>query len=514
MTPDVEKNGSPAPSRDVRPRWRVRLRRWGTSLHRLTAVGLATLLLVLVNLLAVRLDVQWRLPGPHGGLSQRARAMMAATHGEVEVKVLLPRSHKEFEPLRQLLANLRDAAAAAADGARLEIELVDPYRDLARAAQLARLYDVTGWAVVFVKGERVEKVPLDEMVETIEPADEGLVATAPPLRRFRGEQLCVTALARLAQPRRPVIYALEGQGERDIDDYDLLGGYSDFAREIRRDGYDLRKLRLAGGDGIPADCDVLLIAGPRQPPATEVRGTIEAYLARGGRLLFLADRARELPHGWEGVMERLGLRFANLTAVGARTLGGFYLIVDRFSLHPIARELERNAVYFVNPQVIDVIAPQQGGAADHLRTDVVAAAPNGAWGETDPDQLPRRFDPGIDRQGRLPLVVAVELGAGLGADVGLRPMRAVVFGDSHVAVNAVLSGGRTGNRDLLLNAIHWLAESGAPAGPSLMAEGNALQLGLTRSRQIRFFQHSTIYWPLLVAVLGYLRVAARRRRQE
>ena len=513
MTRGAGRTGRRTPAGGARPRWRIRLRRWGSGLHRLATIGLATLLLVLVNLLVVRLGVQWRLPGPDAGLSQRARTMMAATRGEVEVKVLLPRSHKDFEPLRQLLANLRDAAAAAG-GARLAVEHVDPYRDLARAAQLARLHGVTGWAVVFVKGERVEKVPLDEMVETIEPADEGLVATAPPLRRFRGEQLCVTALARLAQPRRPVIYALEGQGERDIDDYDLLGGYSDFAREIRRDGYDLRKLRLAGGDGIPADCDVLLIAGPRQPPATEVRGTIEAYLARGGRLLFLADRARELPHGWEGVIERLGLRFANLTAVGARTLGGFYLIVDRFSLHPIARELERNAVYFVNPQVIDVIAPQQGGAADHLRTDVVAAAPNGAWGETDPDQLPRRFDPGIDRQGRLPLVVAVELGAGLGADVGLRPMRAVVFGDSHVAVNAVLSGGRTGNRDLLLNAIHWLAESGAPAGPSLMAEGNALQLGLTRSRQIRFFQHSTIYWPLLVAVLGYLRVAARRRRQE
>ena len=212
-------------------------------------------------------------------------------------------------------------------------------------------------------------------------------------------------------------------------------------------------------------------------------------------------------------MERLGLRFANLTAVGARTLGGFSLIVDRFSPHPIARELEKNAVYFVNPQVIDVLAPEQGAATDRLLADVVVAAPDGAWGETDPDRLPRRFDPGVDRQGRLPLVVAVELGAGLGADVGLHSMRAVVFGDSHVAVNAVLSGGRTGNRDILLNAIHWLAESGLPSAPSLMAEGNALQLGLSRSRQIRFFLHSAVYWPLLVAVFGWLRVAARRRQE-
>ena len=489
-----------------------RPRRWRAGAHRLTTLALATLLLVIVNLLAVRLDLRWRLPGPHPTLSPRARTMMASTRGDVAVTVLLPRSHKDFEPLRQLLASLRDAGLAEG-GARLTVESVDPHRDLARAALLARTYGVAGWAVVFDCGGRVEKVGLDEMVETVEPVADHLVATAPRRTRFRGEQLCVTALARLARPRTPVIYALGGQGERDTENYDLLNGYTDFAREIRREGYDLRKLAISGADGIPGDCDVLLIAGPRRPPAAEVRAAVESYLARGGRLLFLADRAAELPHGWEGVLERLGLKFAGLTAVGARTLGGFNLIVDRFSPHPIARELEKNAVYFVNPQVIDVLAPEQGAATDSLLADVVVAAPDGAWGETDPDRLPRRFDPGTDRQGRLPLVVAVERGAGLGEDVGLRPMRAVVFGDSTVAVNAVLAGGRTGNRDLLLNAINWLAESGLPSAPSLLAEGNALQLGMSRRRQIRFFLHSAVYWPLLVAVLGVLRVSVRRRQE-
>jgi hypothetical protein len=491
-------------------RW---VRRRGREAHRLITVGLMTALLILVNLLAIRLNVNWRLPGPRPALSQRARTMMASTRGKVAVTVLLPRSHKEFEPVRQLLANLRDAGQEAR-GAQLSIEYVDPHRDLARAAQLARAYGVTGWAVVFACEGRVEKIGLDEMIETVAPTEDPLFATAPRRTRFRGEQLCVTALARLARPQTPIIYALSGQGERDFENYDLLGGYTDFAREIRREGYDLRKLVLSGAGNVPDDCDVLLVAGPRRPPATEVRAAIETYLARGGRLFFLADRAREIPHGWEGVLERLGLKFANLTAVGARTLGGFNLIVDRFSPHPIARELEKNAVYFVNPQVIDVLATEDTAATDRLRADVVVAAPDGAWGETDPDRRPRRFDAGVDRQGRLPLVVAVELGAGLGADVGLRPMRAVVFGDSHVAVNAVLSGGRTGNRDLLLNAINWLAESGLPSAPSLVAEGNVLRLGMTRRRQIRFFLHSAVYWPLLVAALGFLRVSIRRRQES
>ena len=489
---------------------RAGLRRGLRQAHRWLATGLATLLLVLVNLLASRLNVYGRFPVQADGLSHRARTLMASTRGEVEVKVLLPRSHVIFEPLRQLLANMQDAAAEAG-GATLRIEIIDPHRDLARAAQLASQLGVTGWQVVFLHAGRVEKVALEEMLETVDPRSVAVMTTAPRRTRFRGEQLCVTALARLARPRRPVIYASTGQGERDFASYDSLSGYSDLAREIRREGYMLHTLALADAGAVPDDCDVLLVAGPRRVPIPEVRAAIEAYLARGGRLLLLLDRPTELPHGWERVLDRLGLRLAHLTAVGARTLGGFHLIVDRFSSHPIARELERNAVYFVNPQVIDVLDGGESAAPDRPRAEVVVAAPDGAWGETDPDDVPRRFDPGTDRQGRLPLVVAVELGTGLGDDVGLRAMRAVVVGDSNFGVNAVLSGGRTGNRDLLLNAVNWLTESGLPSASSLMAEGNVLQLGMSRRRQIRFFLHSAVYWPLLIAVLGVGCVTLRRR---
>ena len=487
-----------------------RARRWGRGVHRLTAVGLATVLLILVNLLAVRLNIEWRIPQRHSVLSQRAQTMMASTHGQVSVTVLMPRAHAIFEPLRQLIGNLRDAARDGG-GATLTVEYVDPHRDLGRAAQLARQYGVSGWAVVFACGERVEKVALDEMIETVEPTSSGVITTAPRRTRFRGEQLCVTALARLARPKRPVVYALSGQGERDFEDYDPLTGYTDLAREIRREGYDLRKLVLSAADAVPADCDVLLVAGPQRPPIPEVRAAIEAYLAQGGHLMLLIDRAAEIPNGWESILARLGLRFANLTAVGSRTQGGFHLIVDRFGTHPMARELEKNAVYFVNPQVIDLIEQGRDVAADHPRAEVVAAAPDGAWGEADPDHVPRRYDPDSDRKGRLPLVVAVEVGAMLGADVGLRSMQAVVFGDSNFGVNALLAGGRTGNRDLLLNALNWLAEGGLPSAPSLVAEGNVLQLGMSRGRQIRFFTHSVVYWPLTIAFLGFVCVAIRRR---
>ena len=72
-----------------------RARRWGRGVHRLTAVGLATVLLILVNLLAVRLNIEWRIPQRHSVLSQRAQTMMASTH-----------------PLRMMLAAMLSAMSA------------------------------------------------------------------------------------------------------------------------------------------------------------------------------------------------------------------------------------------------------------------------------------------------------------------------------------------------------------------------------------------------------------------
>ncbi|MDD5706878.1 MAG: Gldg family protein [Kiritimatiellae bacterium] len=491
--------------------WRRRRQRWSAGTHLAADLVLAAALVTLLNLLAPRLDTGWYLPGRHAALSPRARTLMASTRGVIRATALIPPSHPAFEPLRQLLRNLQNAARDA-DAAKLEIVHVDPYRELARAAQLARQFDVTGWAVIFESQGRREMVMADEMYE---PGGPTHVTERPGAgsrrRRFLGEQLCVTAIARLARPSTPVVYALSGHGERDLEDYDPLNGYADLAREIRREGYDLRALSLPQAGDVPTDCDVLLIAGARRPPSAEERARLEAYLTRGGRLLLLSDRADVLPTGWESILDCLGLRFANVTAVGAQTLAGHAMTVDTFGAHTITRDLRNTAIYFVSPQVIDIAAPRPDASPDQPRAEIVVAAPPAAWGETNPDLTPRHFDPDVDRKGTLALVVAVERGAGTGADIGLKPLRAVVIGDSHFAVNSLLAGGRSGNRDLLLNAINWLSEGGRPTAASAPADSGTLQFGLSRRKQLRFIVRSVVLWPLSLVILGALSYAIRHR---
>ena len=460
-----------------------------------SAMALATLLLVMVCTIAVRFDRKISFRGARLGLSGPTASMLGSLSGSVSCTVILPRNNDFYPPLRKMLLDFGDAAT----NATLNLTFLDPHSDLAQSADAVRRYGATGWSVIFDNGNRFEIVPYEMLVETnSSPA-------RPVIKRFHGPQVCATALSKLTRSKSPVVYALSGHGERDFSSYDALTGYSDFSRELFREGYILRALRMADA-GIPADCDLLIIAGPRFAPGQIEETAIAEYLDRGGRLMLLADRSDTIPNGWETLLARIGLKFANFTAIGADTLGGYNLLSDNFGDHPVAKYLSRSAIYFVNPQVIDPAPP----AADTptLQVTAVVSAPDNAWGESNPNLLPRHYDPDVDRKGALPLILAVE-GPG-SADNGLLPFRAFVVGDSNFAANSLFEGGTTANRDLLLNAVSWLTEWRDGTNPSAANEGTALRLAISRNRQIRFWIRSVVVWPLVAILLGAIMAVIRR----
>lgn len=463
-----------------------------------TAAVLATTLLAMVCAIAVKYDITFQFSRAALGLSDRAAATLESLSGDVSCTVILPRNNEIYAPLRNMLFDFQKAAS----NATMTLSFLDPHSDLARSADAVRRYGAKSWSVIFDNGKRFEIVPYEALVE------KSTADTSPSrqvITRFHGQQVCATALAKLTRPKSPVVYALSGHGERDFSSYDALTGYSDFARELSREGYVLRTLGTAAA-GIPADCDLLVIAGPRFAPGQIEESAIAEYLGKGGRIMLLADRSNAFPNGWEGLFAIIGLKFTNFTAIGADTLGGYNLLSDNFGDHPIAQNLSRSAVYFVNPQVFDLAPADVGVPAPQVT--VVVSAPEKAWGESNPDVLPRHYDPDVDRKGALPLILAVE-GPG-SAGNGLSPFRAFVIGDSNFAANSLIEGGTTANRDLLLNAVSWLTELGGSTEPSAANEGAALRLAISRNRQIRFWIRSVVVWPLAAILLGALMSVVRR----
>ncbi len=473
------------------------------------ALSLATALLAMTTLIAAWFDSEKPIQGKSRDLSERTLSVLPHLSGDVTCTILLPRNDPIFPRLEQKLghirAKLQELSGTQPSAATLSIETVDPHSDLARAADTARRYGAGGKCVIFDNGSRFELVPYDTLVD-VEPGSAASPRTRlrPAITRFKGEQACATALAKLARPGMPVVYALSGHGERDFKSYDQLTGYSDFARELSRDGYALRDLAL-GEAGVPEDCDLLVVAGPRFAPGAAAESAIVEYTERGGRIMLLADRSPSFPIGWEGILARLGMVFGNVTAIAADTLGGYSMISDKFGGHPVVRDLGRSAVYFVSPQVIDP-APGANGAA--LSVNVVVSAPDRAWGEANPEQLPRHFDKDIDRSGTLPLILASESPGG--SELGIRPFRAFVVGDSNFAANSLLEGGTTANRDLLLNAVAWLTEREWSTESSESDDGGMLRLNIPRRRQIGFWLTSVLAWPGATLLVGVAMAAVRR----
>ena len=220
------------------------------------AVGLGAVLALLVVILGYRLDLTWEVPvGRVRVVSERTRDVLADTQGTIRILCFMDRRHLLFRPVSRLLQGFRRASRSVA-GAEIRIEYVDPRWDLTRAGQLAA-WGVPENALVFERQRRRIIVTLDEMMAEPSPLQDG---TLPDRRRwqgagpgvFRGERVCAAAVARLALPyERPVIYWLQGHGEGRFDEYDPLHGFSDIARELKRDGFDVRELALPGLDRIP-----------------------------------------------------------------------------------------------------------------------------------------------------------------------------------------------------------------------------------------------------------------------
>jgi hypothetical protein len=123
------------------------------------------------------------------------------------------------------------------------------------------------------------------------------------------------------------------------------------------------------------------------------------------------------------------------------TYTGDDLIITEYGNHPITKNLSNVVTEFFMPRSIELIetSATQPAQADQPRAVVLAANTKDGWAESDINQKPPRFDAAVDRRGPIPVAVAVERGALRDINVGIKPTRIVVIGDSYFVSNGGLS---------------------------------------------------------------------------
>jgi len=263
----------------------------------------------------------------------------------------------------------------------------------------------------------------------------------------RDEEAITNTLLKLIREGGKNVYFLRGHGEGQIS-----GDYSEARKAIEEENYQTKELVLLRQKDVPPDASVLVINGPKKDLFASELHSIEEFMRRGGKILIMVDPF--LAPGLTTFLRKYGIHLRDDLIVDklSRVFGGDYLVpvVSSYESHTITKDLVL-ASFFPLARSIEIAAELPEGIQVHA----LAKTGQGSWGETDKESLKEgKVAPAEAEDTKGPLIVAAVVSAAIGEKRSKG--RIVVYGDSDFASNSHL--GLSGNKDLFLNTIAWLAE--------------------------------------------------------
>ncbi|MEI8291179.1 MAG: GldG family protein [Verrucomicrobiota bacterium] len=452
-----------------------------------TALVLAVV--VMVNILAAKFFHRLYLsPQTRMALSSRTLNVLHSLTNHVSVTLYYDRKDDFYPDIAALLNEYRAA------NKNISVRTVDYVRDAGEAEKAKAQYRLSAASdknlVIFDCDQRIKTIPGDALTQfTLEriapekPDQKELEFRRKPVA-FNGEQAFTAMLLALQNPQPLKAYFLQGHGEGSLADKGNFG-FLKLGALLAQNYIKVTSLELTGDDGVPPDCNLLIIAAPGTPlPAAELQ-KIENYLAEGGRLLALFNFASvERPTGLEPILQHWGINVAaDFIKDRTHTITGDDLAVRKFSQHPVVNPLTQLSLQMIRPRPVTKISlPSQ--PANRPQVEELAFSSESSTLASNPAERPQSY----------PLIAAAEQKPVAGV---IRPRgntRILVAGDSVFLGNYYIEGG--GNRDFVSYAANWLLDR-----PQLL-EGigprPVTEFRLLLSRQ----QQQQLRWLLLGALPG------------
>jgi len=490
-------------------------RKWSLSLNTALSLVAVFALTLMVNYLAARHFKRWSISSrSQVELSELTLRVLGAVTNDVKVTLYFSKREPLYEMTRDLLKTYK------LSNNRISVDLVDYERDNSEAQLVKARYQLNDATdrdmVIFECQGRKKYVYQSELSELdLEPLMKG---ESREVKRtaFKGEPLFTSAILNVIIPRPLKAYFLQGHGEHDPAATDKAG-YAQFVRVLDENNIQSAKLSLRGSSGIPPDCNLLIIAGPRSALMPDVLEKIDRYLNQGGRLLVLFNVGSVLQStGLEDALANWGVEIGNNVIIDEKNadkeddksaLSSF--VVSTYGTHPLIKPLHNGyQLYLVLPRSVGK-SPSAARGSDAPQVEPLFYSSEGGRIITDirPGGV---INPRItDVITNVPLAVAVEKGGIRNVSADRGATRIVVIGESLFLSNSAI--GRVANQQLISHAVNWLLARNdllVAVPPRPIKE---FKLTMTRS------QLKTAQWLLLAAFpgsvlfLGWLVWLKRRR---
>jgi ABC-type uncharacterized transport system involved in gliding motility auxiliary subunit len=263
------------------------------------------------------------------------------------------------------------------------------------------------------------------------------------------EQDVTGAILKITSDKTKTVCFVTGHGERSLAD-SSQEGYSNADAGLKKENYLTKTVNLITESGVPADCSVLVIAGPKQSYYPQETTWVGKYLDSAGDALVMVDPSTEPK--LDDLLQSWNVAVGNNIVIDASGMGQVIgagptiPIVADFGDSPITKGFSRSATFFPMARTASI--------ADKSKSipEMVELLKTSDRSFTIPS-LPKgnkiTFDPKTDTRGPL------SLGVSGNRKVGEKNARLVVIGNSQFAMNPYITQLRNG--DLFYNALDWLA---------------------------------------------------------
>jgi ABC-type uncharacterized transport system involved in gliding motility auxiliary subunit len=425
-------------------------------------------IIALVNYLGSRYQMRFDLTEAKTfSISDQTTNILRDLKTDVKITAFYQENNPSLRQAKDLLSNYTYGSD------KVKVTYIDPDRQPAVAQQ----YGVERYGtVVFEADGRKEKVT------TV------------------GEQEFTSALIKLSKKKETKVYFLNGHGELSLEEFGDKG-ISKLKESLGKDHYASEALNLPSKQAVPADADVVVLAGPRSPMSSKEADLLAKWLDKGGKLLAMVDPT--VDPGLNAVFKAYGVELGNNLVIDPLNHSWTDVgtpAVTNYRFHDITKGMAGVATFFPRTRSVSLAKDQPAGQMGAVLAETTPAG----WGETNMSNPKMGFDKGTDLAGPVSLAVAVNRDA----KDAPKPKdgekaaqtRLVVIGNSTFATNGVVGQSAT-NADLALNSINWLAQE-----ESLIAirpkQPQQKQISLTGGQMNGIFTVSVLAVPLAVLTLG------------
>jgi ABC-type uncharacterized transport system involved in gliding motility auxiliary subunit len=443
-------------TKSAHPRRKAKIGRIGIGLNVLVQILLVLFLAAMVNSFAFKHYKRWDLSRDQKyALSDKTKRFLDTLKGKMRITVFF----SPATPITSDVQNLLTEYQYAGKG-KIDVEQIDPERNLSRAKELFDKYKVvTDESLLVLDYDgRNKTVKASEMADIDQSGM--AMGEGPRVTAFKGEQAITSAMIDLVEGKKKNLGYVTGHKEPPLSapttPISLMKTF------IENENIKFQELNLLDQPAIPTDVNAVMIVGPQYDFSDREMQVLRDFWDKQGRILVFIDPAANTPR-LRAFLDEVGIkvnddRLMVFVRTGIQELALTRDVQAHFlSGSPITRRLADVRAIFVGGTASMTLDPNRARAIN-VRLEPLIQAEKGYFAESDynsDNQAKLQAD--AQKAGDVPLTIAAsaEKGGSADARVQVNSGRLVAVTNATFVQDSAIMQDQAA-LDFVSGAVNWL----------------------------------------------------------